>query len=67
MATRPVSGGDAGSAMTSAELDVFPGALVLVAEAAGLVWALAARSTEDARQEPELTPPATPNRSRLRA
>jgi hypothetical protein len=68
MATRPVSGGDASSATTSAEPDLFPGALVLVAAAAGLVLALAAHgSSEDARPEPELTPPDTPKRSRIRA
>jgi hypothetical protein len=65
MATRPVSGGDAGSATPSAEPDLFPGARVLVAAAAGLVWALAAHgSSEDARHEPELTPSDTPKRSR---
>ena len=68
MATRPVSGGDADSTTTSADPDVLPGVLVLVAAAAGLVLALAAHgSSEDARHEPELTPPDPPKRSRLRA
>ena len=58
--------GDAGSTTTSADPDVFPGALVLVAAAAGFVWALAAHgSSEHARNEPELTLPSdTPKHSR---
>ena len=66
MGKRPVSDGNAGSTTTSADPDVFPGALVLVAAAAGLVWALAAHgSSEDARNELELkSPPDTPKHSR---
>ena len=67
MATRPVSGGNAGSTTTPANPDVLHGALVLVAAAAGLVWALAAHgSAEDARDEPERTSPDTPKHSRVR-
>jgi hypothetical protein len=67
MDKRPVSDGNAGST-TTADPDVFPGALVLVAAAAGLVWALAAHgSSEDARYEPEVkSPPDTPKHSSLR-
>ena len=69
MDERPVSDGNSGSKTTSANPDVFPGAFVVVAAAAGLVWALAAHgSSEDARNEPELkSPPDTPKHSRLRA
>jgi hypothetical protein len=67
MAKRPVSDGNAGSTTTSADPDVFRGALVLVAAATGLVWALTAHgSSEDPRNEPELTPPDTPKHSSLR-
>ena len=55
MGKRSVSGRNAGCTTTSADPDVFSGALVLVAAAAGLVWALAAHDpSEDARNEPEL-------------
>jgi hypothetical protein len=63
MEKRPVSDGDAGSTRTSANPDVFHGALVLVAAAAGLVWALAPHgSSEDARNELE-SPLDTPKHS----
>jgi len=67
MDKRPVSDGNAGSTTTAAP-DVVSGALVLVAAAAGLVWALAAHgSSEDARYEPELkSPPDMPKHSNLR-
>jgi hypothetical protein len=62
MATRPVSGGRAGAVTESAAADVVPGALVLVAAAAGLVWALAGpRTGEDARPGLELE--STPDRA----
>ena len=61
MATRPISGAVADSTTTSADPDGLPGVLVRVAAAAGLVLALAAHdSSEDARHDPELTPPGTP-------
>jgi hypothetical protein len=68
MDKRPVSDGNAGSTTTSADPDVFRGALVVVAAAAGLVWALTTHgSSEDARYEPELkSPPDTPKHSSLR-
>jgi hypothetical protein len=59
MEKRPVSGGNAGSATPSADPEVLRGALVLVAAAAGLVWALAPHgSSEDARNELESQPEA---------
>jgi hypothetical protein len=66
MEKRPVSDGNAGSTRTSADPDVFRGALVLVAAAAGLVWALAPHgSSEDARNELELELPLdTPKHSK---
>ena len=61
MATRPVSVGNVDGTTTSAEPDVLPGVLVLVAAAAGLVLAIAAHdSSENARKEPELTKPDPP-------
>jgi hypothetical protein len=61
MATRPVSVGNADGTTTSADPDVLPGVLVLIAAAAGLVLALAAHvSSGDARHEPELTAPDPP-------
>ena len=66
MEKRPISDGDAGSTRTSADPDVFRGALVLVAAAAGLVWAIAPHgSSEDARNELELkSQPDTPKHSK---
>ena len=66
MEKRPVSDWDAGGTTTSADPDVFRGALVLVAAAAGLVWALAPHgSSEDARNEFELkSQPDTPKHSK---
>ncbi len=66
MDKRLVSDGNAGFTTRSADPDVSPGALVLFAAAAGLVWALAAHdSSEDARNELELkTLPDTPRHSR---
>ena len=62
MRTRTVSSGDAGAATTPAGPDLFHDALVVVAAAAGLVWALAHGTSEDARDEPALRPsPDTPN------
>ena len=66
MDKRPVSDGDAGSTRTLADPDVSRGALVLVAAAAGLVWALAPhRSSKDARTELELkSQPDTPKHTK---
>jgi len=66
MEKRPISDGDAGSTRTSAAPDVCRGALVLVAAAAGLVWALAPHgSSEDARSELALkSQPDTPKHSK---
>jgi hypothetical protein len=66
MEKRPVSDGNAGSTTTSADPDLFRGALVLVAAAAGLVWAIAPHgSSEDARNKLELkSQPDTPKHSK---
>jgi len=66
MGERPISDGDAGSPRASADPDVFRGALVLVAAAAGLVWAIAPHgSSEDARSKLELkSQPDTPKHSK---
>ncbi len=64
MGTRPFSGANAG-ATASADPDVFRSAVVVVAAAAGLVWALCHGSSESARDEPaqEASPDApTPSR-----
>jgi hypothetical protein len=59
MEKRPVSRGNAGSTSPSADPEVLRGALVLVAAAAGLVWALAPHdSSEVARNALESQPEA---------
>ncbi len=61
-------GRDAGGTTTSADPDAFRGALVLIAAAAGLAWALAPHgSSENARNELERKSPPTPKHSKLRA
>jgi len=61
MRTRAVSSGDAGAATTPAGPDPFHDALLVVAAAAGLVWALAHGTSDDTRDEPALKPsPDTP-------
>jgi hypothetical protein len=50
--------GKPGATTTSADPDVLHGALMVVAAAAGLVWALARHgSSDDARSEPGPKPP----------
>jgi hypothetical protein len=58
MGTQLLSGADAGATTASADPDVFHGALVVVAAAAGLVWALSQGSSEGPRDEP--APKASP-------
>lgn len=59
MGTRPFLGGKAGAATASADPDVVRGALVVVAAAAGLVWALSHGSSQGAPVEP--APKASPD------
>jgi hypothetical protein len=58
MGTQPDSGGNAGARPAPADSDAFHGALVVVAAAAGLVWALSHGTSEGAGDEP------TPDRPR---
>lgn len=62
MGTRPCPGGRAGATTASADPDVLHGALVVVAAAAGLVWALSHGPSEGARAEP--APKASPDTPR---
>jgi hypothetical protein len=59
---RPCFRGKAEATTASADPDVFHGALLVVAAAAGLAWALSHGSSEGAREEP--TPMGSPETPR---